>query len=115
MLIKFTTNKPFGKYSDIGPDNYYLGECDKILNKISKKKCDLREVDGGGNGGQGCGNVWTAYEYFENNTKKEIILSVTYEDIDIEIMINFENECNDENDILLCEFINILKNEFVES
>ena len=115
MIIDFITNIPFNKDSSVSPDDYYLGECIEILEELSKnKECILREIDGGGYGGQGSGNVWIAYEYFENEIKKEIIVSVTYEDIHIVIKINFENNCKNENDILLREFINILKTKLVE-
>lgn len=114
MFVDFITNISFNKNSSISPDNYYLVKCIEILEELSKnKECDLKEIDGGGYGGQGSGNVWIAYEYFENKIKKEIIISVTYEDIHIVIQINFENNCENENDILLQEFINILKTKLV--
>lgn len=115
MIIDFITNISFNKDSSVSPDDYYLEKCIEILKELSKnKEYVLREIDGGGYGGQGCGNLWIAYEYFENEIKKEIIVSVTYEDILIVIKINFENNCENENDILLREFINILKTKLVE-
>ena len=114
MHFNFTTNIVFNKDSDISPDSYYLNECATILEELCKyKKYNLIIIDGGGYGGQGCGNLWTAYEYIESEIKKEIILSVTHEALDIDIKINFENNCENEDDILLCEFINILKNNFI--
>ncbi len=111
MRINFTTNIVFNKDSHISPDNYYLDECATILEELCKyKKYNLRIIDGGGYGGQWNGNVWIAYEYFESEIKKEIILSITHDALDIEIKINFEDNCNNTNDILLCEFVNELNN-----
>jgi len=114
MHFNFTTNIVFNKDSHISPDIYYLDECATILEELCKyKKYNLIIIDGGGNSEQECGNLWIAYEYIESEIKKEIILSVTHEALNIDIEINFKNNCENEDDILLCEFINILKNNFI--
>jgi hypothetical protein len=105
-IIKFTT-KGFNKGSPVSPDNYYLEQCDIILYGIFKNiNCELKEINGGGGGGQGCGWVWTAYEYFEDKIKKDIVISVTHDGLDIEIDIR----CDKTKQNILNEFLDKLNN-----
>ena len=104
-IIKFTT-KGFDKNSSVSPDNYYLNECTMILDSIFKNiECDLKEIDGGGGCGQG-GYVWIAYEYFENEIKKDICIVVTHDGLDVEVNIS----CNDKTYDILNKFLDELNN-----
>jgi hypothetical protein len=95
-IIKFTT-KGFDKNSPASPDNYYLNKCAMILDSIFKNiKCDLKEIDGGGGG-----YVWIAYEYFENEIKKDICIIVTHDGLDIEVEIL----CDDKKYDILNKFL----------
>jgi hypothetical protein len=105
-IIKFTT-KGFDKNSPVSPDNYYLEQCTMILDSIFKNiKCDLKDIDGGGGGGQGGGYVWIAYEYFENEIKKDICIIVKHDGLDIEVNIS----CNDKTYDILNKFLDELNN-----
>ena len=99
-IINFTT-KGFDKNSSVSPDNYYLDKCTMILDSIFKNiKCDLKEIDGGG------GYVWIAYEYFENEIKKDICITVIHDGLDIEVDIF----CTDKTYDILNKFLDELNN-----
>ena len=105
-IIKFTTTKGFDKNSLLSPDNYYLDKCTMILDSIFKNiKCDLKEIDYGGGGGQGGGGyVWIAYEYFENEIKKDICITVIHDGLNIEVEIR----CIDKTYDILNKFLDEL-------
>ena len=88
MEFNFKSKLIFDSNNDIQPDNYYLNKIIDLLHKTCKNKkinIGFEPCDGGGTGGQGCGNVWIAYEYYFNNIKKIILISSTHVGLDIEI------------------------------
>jgi hypothetical protein len=124
MEFNFKSKLIFDSNNDIQPDNYYLNEIIDLLHKTCKNKkinIGFEPCDGGGTGGQGCGNVWNAYEYYFNNIKKIILISSTHVGLDIEIEINIieDLEKNDylnykEMDNYAIQIIEIIKNKINE-
>lgn len=124
MEFNFKSKLFFDRNSVITPDNYYLNEIIDILHKTCENKkinINSEPCDGGGTGGQGCGNVWIAYEYYLNNIKKIILISSTHNDLDIEIKIDIieDLEKNDylnykEMDNFAIQIIEIIKNKINE-
>lgn len=124
MEFNFKSKLFFDRNSVITPDNYYLNEIIDILHKTCENKkinINSEPCDGGGTGGQGCSNVWIAYEYYLNNIKKIILISSTHNDLDIEIKIDIieDLEKNDylnykEMDNFAIQIIEIIKNKINE-
>ena len=124
MEFNFKSKLFFDRNSVITPDNYYLNEIIDILHKTCENKkinINSEPCDGGGTGGQGCGNVWIAYEYYLNNIKKIILISSTHNGLDIEIKIDIieDLEKNDylnykEMDNFAIQIIEIIKNKINE-
>jgi hypothetical protein len=105
-IIKFTADK-FNKNSSVSLDCYYLYECGIILDNIFKDiNCEFNKIYGGGHCSQGTSVVWVAYEYFENNIKKNIYITIKCHDINVEINIT----CHEITHNILNKFLEKLYN-----
>jgi len=73
------------------PDNYYMNKCNIILNNLfDKESYKIINREGGGGGGQGTGYIWNSYEYIEDFTQKEIVITVTHDANKVDIKIHYD-------------------------
>jgi hypothetical protein len=76
--------------SKINPGNYYMEKCHLLIENIFNKEINKIKITESGEGGrENEGYIWNAYKYIEDSIEISFCLTVSYENNDINIKLNY--------------------------